>query len=213
MQLFYKENFASEAVLDEFDSKHCIRVLRKKVGDDFPVFFRIPGEEHVPGGLEKEVSAVNVNLVAGRQLPDSRGRINSGGTASIGNRSPPRESVQRRLEGGKEVRHEVGQMGTETLGVVEVLRQVDVHAGDRSERSAHNPHLHDGRVLILLKGPRIVLIAFRELANGGRQLRLIEDAADDEHIEGSRIDVVDRIGEVRAEVVDDAHLELLGHEM
>jgi 16S rRNA (uracil1498-N3)-methyltransferase len=37
MQLFYKENFESEPVLDEVDSKHCIRVLRKKVGDEINV--------------------------------------------------------------------------------------------------------------------------------------------------------------------------------
>jgi 16S rRNA (uracil1498-N3)-methyltransferase len=37
MQLFYKENFEVEPILDEVDSKHCIRVLRKKVGDEINV--------------------------------------------------------------------------------------------------------------------------------------------------------------------------------
>lgn len=37
MQLFYKANFEQDAVLDEIDSKHCIRVLRKKEGDQIMV--------------------------------------------------------------------------------------------------------------------------------------------------------------------------------
>jgi 16S rRNA (uracil1498-N3)-methyltransferase len=37
MQLFYKANFEEETVLDEIDSKHCIRVLRKKEGDQINV--------------------------------------------------------------------------------------------------------------------------------------------------------------------------------
>ncbi|WP_341225197.1 16S rRNA (uracil(1498)-N(3))-methyltransferase [uncultured Arcticibacterium sp.] len=37
MQLFYKANFEDDTVLDEIDSKHCIRVLRKKVGDEIMV--------------------------------------------------------------------------------------------------------------------------------------------------------------------------------
>jgi 16S rRNA (uracil1498-N3)-methyltransferase len=37
MQLFYKENFEVDAILDEIDSKHCVRVLRKKVGDEINV--------------------------------------------------------------------------------------------------------------------------------------------------------------------------------
>ncbi|AWV97009.1 16S rRNA (uracil(1498)-N(3))-methyltransferase [Arcticibacterium luteifluviistationis] len=37
MQLFYKANFEQDAILDEIDSKHCIRVLRKKEGDEIMV--------------------------------------------------------------------------------------------------------------------------------------------------------------------------------
>lgn len=37
MQLFYKANFEEDTVLDEIDSKHCIRVLRKKLGDEIRV--------------------------------------------------------------------------------------------------------------------------------------------------------------------------------
>lgn len=54
MQLFYKANFGSEHYLDEVDSKHCIRVLRKKVGDIIQVtdgrgnFFSCSIEEDHP---------------------------------------------------------------------------------------------------------------------------------------------------------------------
>lgn len=34
MQLFYKPNFEADTVLDETDSKHCIKVLRHKTGDE-----------------------------------------------------------------------------------------------------------------------------------------------------------------------------------
>ncbi|KPM49626.1 16S rRNA (uracil(1498)-N(3))-methyltransferase [Jiulongibacter sediminis] len=34
MQLFYRENFAEVKQLDDTDSKHCIKVLRKNVGDE-----------------------------------------------------------------------------------------------------------------------------------------------------------------------------------
>lgn len=34
MQLFFRENFAATKELDETDSKHCIKVLRKNVGDE-----------------------------------------------------------------------------------------------------------------------------------------------------------------------------------
>ena len=34
MQLFYKADFETEPVLDETDSKHCIKVLRHKAGDE-----------------------------------------------------------------------------------------------------------------------------------------------------------------------------------
>ncbi len=37
MQLFFKENFNKENFLDEIDSRHCITVLRKKVGDTIKV--------------------------------------------------------------------------------------------------------------------------------------------------------------------------------
>jgi 16S rRNA (uracil1498-N3)-methyltransferase len=37
MQLFYKANFELEKILDEIDSKHCVRVLRKNKGDEINV--------------------------------------------------------------------------------------------------------------------------------------------------------------------------------
>lgn len=35
-----------------------VKEVRRNVGKDFPIFFRIPGEEHVPGGLTKEETSL-----------------------------------------------------------------------------------------------------------------------------------------------------------
>jgi len=35
-------------------AREVVREVRRNVGQDFPIFFRIPGEEHVPGGLTQE---------------------------------------------------------------------------------------------------------------------------------------------------------------
>jgi len=40
-----------------------IEEVRKNVGADFPIFFRIPGEEHVPGGLSKEETSLIAKLM------------------------------------------------------------------------------------------------------------------------------------------------------
>lgn len=40
-----------------------VQEVRKNVGKDFPIFFRIPGEEHVAGGLTKEETSIIARLM------------------------------------------------------------------------------------------------------------------------------------------------------
>ena len=44
-------------------ASQIIEEVRKNVGADFPIFFRIPGEEHVPGGLSKEETSLIAKLM------------------------------------------------------------------------------------------------------------------------------------------------------
>ena len=44
-------------------ASQVVKEVRKNVGTDFPVFFRIPGEEHVPGGLNKRETSLIAGLM------------------------------------------------------------------------------------------------------------------------------------------------------
>ncbi len=44
-------------------ASQVVKEVRKNVGADFPIFFRIPGEEHVPGGLSKEETSLIAKLM------------------------------------------------------------------------------------------------------------------------------------------------------
>jgi len=44
-------------------AREVVQEVRGNVGEDFPIFFRIPGEEHVPEGLTKEETSIIASLM------------------------------------------------------------------------------------------------------------------------------------------------------